>query len=107
MLPKPRRPNSFSEMGGWEWICVLYTLDEQVGSWHHSVDIKVANLVSHLDEGVLGLVYVPFMNHAPVLLSGQNELSSCYSHRLEMMVVATLLAIVILLVAAALVPFIH
>lgn len=80
MLPKPRRPNSFSEMGGWEWIYVLYTLDEQVGSWHHSVDIKVANLVSHLDEGVLGLVYVPFMNHAPVLLSGQNELSSCCSH---------------------------
>ena len=49
MLPKPRRPNSFSEMGGWEWVYVLHTLDEQVAGWHHSVDMKVANLVSHLD----------------------------------------------------------
>lgn len=83
-------------MGGWEWVYVLYTLDEQVGSWHHGVDIQVANLASHLEEGVLGPVYVPFTSHAPVLPSGQNELSSCCSHRLEMVVVAAVLAIVIL-----------
>lgn len=36
-------------MGGWEWIYVLHTLDEQVAGWHHSVDMKGANVVSHLD----------------------------------------------------------
>lgn len=58
-VPKPRRPNSFSEMGGWEWIYVLHTLDEQVAGWHHSVDMKGQMWSLTWMEGVLGLVSVP------------------------------------------------
>lgn len=70
---KPRRPNSFSEIRVGSGSGVLPYTRRTGGSAGIAVDMKGANVVSHLDGRRIGLVSVPFVNHASILLSGQRS----------------------------------